>query len=51
MRNVDLKNGPDEIEPQEAKQGIELHRMRWVLRISMILAVIAVGGVLWAFVI
>lgn len=51
MSNTDPKNGPSEIEQEEAKQGVELHRMRYVLHVSLALAVVAVGIVLWAFVV
>lgn len=47
----DLRSGPDEIGQTEAKQGIELHRMRWVLHISVALAIIALGIVLLVFVV
>ena len=47
----DLRSGPDEIGQRDAKQGIELHRMRWVLHISTALAIVALGIVLWVFVV
>lgn len=47
----DLRSGPDQIGQDDAKQGVELHRMRWVLHISIALAFIALGIILWVFVV
>jgi hypothetical protein len=35
--------------PDAARQGIETHRMRWVLRISVALSVVAIAGAWLAY--